>query len=194
MISVIVPLWNPWEATKKLWASLGHQAVTYELIVIDGREGAQKARNRGAAQAKGDYLFFCDQDVELKPYCLELMLKSLIATPTAGYAYSDYDRKGAVTGQYKAQLFDATRLREHNYIDTCSLMHREVFRCFDETIERLQDWDLWLTLLHESIGGIYIPRTLFTKYYRDGDVSTRNDYEYWHEIVRQKHGLKQERV
>lgn len=186
-VSVIVPLWQPWDATKKLWKSLRRQTIPYEIITVRGRGRAPAARNAGAAAAQGEYLFFCDQDVELEPTCLEYMLNALQSHPSVGYAYCDYKRSGVFMGLHRAQPFDAALLRVRNYIDTCSLMRNSVFPGFDESIGRLQDWDVWLTLLKRGVTGVYIPRVLYTKYYRQGDISTQDNYQQWHTIVSRKH-------
>lgn len=66
-------------------------------------------------------------------------------------------------------------------------MRRSVFPGFDEHLGRLQDWDVWLTLLERGVTGIYIPRILYTKHYRPGDISLRDNYRQWREIVSRKH-------
>jgi hypothetical protein len=54
---------------KFLLKGLKNQSVEYELILIDNRTGkfksAPEALNYGGAKAKGDYLIFAHQDVEL---------------------------------------------------------------------------------------------------------------------------------
>lgn len=187
-ISVIVPLWHPWEATEKLWKSLERQSVPFELITVDGSRGAPRARNRGAEVAQGDFLLFCDQDLELHPLCLSSLFTALQANPHAGYAYCDYLRRGALGGLWKSRPFDAAELRQRNFISTTSLLRRCFFPGFDETLERYQDWDLWLTLLERRIHGIYVPRALFTAHYRPGDISMNAATEpLWYQRVLDKH-------
>ena len=48
------------------------------------------------------------------------------------------------------------------YIHTTSLIRKKDFPGFDENIKRLQDWDLWLTMLEQGKRGIWIPKYLFT--------------------------------
>lgn len=176
-ISVIVPLWQPWEATDRLWKSLEHQFVPFELITVDGSCGAPAARNRGAGLATGVFLFFCDQDVELYPSCLSSLHAALLAEPSAGYAYCDYARSGALTGIHRARPFSPHALYQKNFISTMSLLRRPLFPGFDVTLPRFQDWDLWLALLERDVTGTYVPRTLFTAHYRPGDISTQSATE-----------------
>jgi len=187
-ISVIVPIWQPWEATEKLWKSLERQSVAFELITIDGSRGAPRARNRGAEVALGDFILFCDQDIELHPLYLSSLFTALQANPHAGYAYCDYRRCGALDGLWRSRPFDAAALRQRNFISTCSLLRRRFFPSFDEALERYQDWDLWLTILERGIHGTYVPRALFTAHYRPGDISTNAATEsLWHQRVWDKH-------
>ena len=128
-------------------------------IVHAPHAGAAAARNRGFAESHGEFIFFCDADVVLRKDCLERMTRALAENPGASYAYSDY-RLG-----YKKMPgvpFDGEKLKKLNYISTMSLVRRQDFPGFDESLRRFQDWDLWLTLLEQGKAGIYIPEVLFT--------------------------------
>lgn len=57
--------------------------------------------------------------------------------------------------------FDVKVLTDHNFIMTTSLIRKEVFPLFDESLKRFQDWDLWLTLAKQGKEGIYIDEFLF---------------------------------
>ncbi|MBI1319597.1 MAG: glycosyltransferase [Candidatus Hydrogenedens sp.] len=94
-ISVVVPSYNPRpEHLRALYESLLAQTWThFEVIVVDDaspeadyallqderfrvvrqpeNRGPAAARNRGAAEAKHDWLFFTDTDCTLAPDCLE---------------------------------------------------------------------------------------------------------------------------
>jgi hypothetical protein len=48
------------------------------------------------------------------------------------------------------------------YIHTSALIRRTHFPRFDESLKRLQDWDLWLTMLEEGHMGIWVDKVLFT--------------------------------
>ena len=50
------------------------------------------------------------------------------------------------------------------YIHTTSLIRREALpeKPFDENLKRLQDWNLYLTLLEAGYGGAFVPEVLFT--------------------------------
>ena len=131
--------------------------------------GANAARNRGAQEARGDYLFFCDADLVLRPDALGKMLAALDRYPDASYAYCSFRFGWHV---FRLWPFEARRLRRMNYIHTSSLIRREHFPGFDESIRRLQDWDLWLTMLEQGHTGTFIPEVLFKAIPHQGGIST----------------------
>jgi glycosyltransferase involved in cell wall biosynthesis len=137
-------------------------------LINQENRGGNAARNRGYREAKGRFLLFCDADVIMRPDMLEKMLGALDAHPDASYAYSSFK-----FGWKKFRLwpFDAGTLRRMNYIHTTSLIRRERFPGFDEKIRRLQDWDLWLTMLEQGHGGVWVPEYLFICLPHKGGIS-----------------------
>jgi len=182
MISVIIPAYNDVRHLEKCLASIFAQSFKdLEIIVVDDGSaetaakkiseiavgirvahfphiGAAGARNSGFKISSGEFIFFCDADVELKSGCLEKMREALGAHPEAAYAYSDYQLGWK---KMPARAFDAKALKKCNYISTMSLIRRADFYGFDESLKRFQDWDLWLTMLERGKAGIYIPEVLF---------------------------------
>jgi len=133
-------------------------AVFIRLTLIDQENrGAQVARNRGWRASRGDLLLFCDADVRMQPDMLEKMSAALAAHPEASYAYGAF-RFGWKT--FGGIPFSADRLREYNFIHTSSLVRAKDFPGFDESIKRLQDWDVWLTMLEAGKTGILVPEIL----------------------------------
>lgn len=128
-------------------------------IFSQTNQGAPAARNRGAKEARGEYLFFCDADAILRANALEEMMSALAFNPTVGYAYSSFlwGRK-----LFKIGPFDAEKLKREPYIHTMSLIRREIFPGWDESIKKFQDWDLWLTMLESGHSGVWIDKVLFT--------------------------------
>lgn len=155
-------------------------------LIAQEHRGAASARNAGARVARGQYLFFCDADVILEPEALSLMLKALINNDHAAYAYCAFRFGNRVMNAVK---FSDYWLQRINYISTMSLIRRNDFTWFDETLRRFQDWDLWLTLLKRGRIGVWVPRPLFQALDRPGISSSkigRNDAEL---VIRIKHGL-----
>jgi glycosyltransferase involved in cell wall biosynthesis len=183
MISVIIPLYNKRKTIGKTIESILNQTdKDLEIIVVDDgssddsisailvpaeisiktiirpHSGAPAARNSGAKEARGEYLFFCDADVVLKPDVLEKMKIALEKNPGTSYAYCSFRLGRKVM---PAMPFDAEKLKKINYISTMSLIRRADFPGFDEQLKRFQDWDLWLTMLERGKTGIFVPGILF---------------------------------
>ncbi len=191
MISIIIPVYNQAQKIIKTLRSIAAQTYQdYEVIIVnDGSSdgvanicgkyleslvtnqsylflnqvnaGAPAARNRGAKEAKGEYLFFCDADAILIPSALESLVRNLEANPSISYAYSSFLWGKKI---FKLSEFDPEKLKKMPYIHTMSLIRRSDFPSsgWDESIKKLQDWDLWLTMLEQGKTGLYIPEVLFT--------------------------------
>lgn len=109
-VSVIIPSYNRGHVIKRTLDSFLNQTFTdFEIIVVDNnstdntkevvsnipnvkyvleeRQGVHWARNRGALEAKGDILYFTDDDMEADSKLLEEIVRVF-----------DIDNVGAVTG------------------------------------------------------------------------------------------------
>ncbi|HRH32147.1 MAG TPA: glycosyltransferase family 2 protein [bacterium] len=183
LISVIIPTYQHAASLPKCLDSVFAQIYQpLEVIVVDdgstddtqavleryaGRiisikqenAGANPARNRGLREAKGDYVIFCDADVTMSPGMLERMYGALTQHPEASYAYSGF---WFGWKHFKGIPFSADGLKRTNFVHTSSLVRRADFPGFDDAIKRLQDWDVWLTMLEHAKVGILVPETLFT--------------------------------
>ncbi len=191
MISIIIPVYNQAKFLKKCLQSILDQTykdneilivndgstddsgevaenfrpkfeelgVRYEVLTHDN-EGAPAARNSGFQIAKGEYTLFCDADAVLKPDCLQTMLDNLKNHPEASFVYSAFywGRK-----LFKLCPYSAAKLKKMPYIHTVSLIKTEHFPVtgWDQNIKRLQDWDLWLTMLDQKHIGYWIDEPLF---------------------------------
>lgn len=188
-ISIIIPVYNHAKALAPCLQSIKNQTVGVgglEIIIVnDGstditqpeleakvqlfnfstiqliyqsNQGAPVARNNGFKQSTSQYILFCDADVVMKPDMLEKMVKVLDENPNVSYVYSAFK-----FGRKKFRLweFDVEKLKQMPYIHTTSLIRREHFPGFDPSLKRLQDWDLWLTMLEQGHVGKWITEVLF---------------------------------
>lgn len=189
MISIIIPLYNQANKIKKCLKSIQNQTYNnYEIIIINDRStdrlsrvikwskkefgyeiewshnyenhGAPYARNKGFKKSKGEYLLFCDADAELTSDALKLMLKTLNKNSSASYVYSSF-----LWGKklFKVGAWSKKKLENGPCIHTMSLIRRKHFPLsgWDESIKKLQDWDLWLTMLKDGHRGLWIDKILF---------------------------------
>lgn len=144
-------------STDNIEEVLRHYKKNFQLITQKNK-GSNPARNRGAKEARGEYLLFCDADIKMEPQMLEIMLNTLKNNPKASFAYASF-KFGHKT--FKLGPYSADKLKNMPFIHTTSLMRRAHFPGFDEKIKRLQDWDLWLTMMEKGYTGIWIDKILF---------------------------------
>lgn len=194
MISIIIPAYNSEDTITQCLDSLFAQShKDFEVIVVnDGstdqtfkklepyknritlinqeNKGSNPARNRGWREAKGEFLLFLDSDITMRQDCLEKMLNALEENPHASYAYTSfrYGRK-----LFRFWPFDAERLKKMPFVMTSSLVRQKDFPGFDEKIKRLQDWDVWLTMLEKGKIGVWVPEVLNSVRVRKSGISSR---------------------
>ncbi len=143
------------DATRDILSGHEHKV----RIIHQDNKGAAAARNKGFDVSRGEFVLFCDDDVVLQPDMIEKMVRTLEQYRDKAYCYCNFK-----FGWHTFDLFpfDAARLRRENYISTMSLMRRETFIGFDESLRRYQDWDLWKRMLDRGSVGVWYPERLFT--------------------------------
>ena len=189
MISVIIPVrqgGSPETTLRSLAGEIGGAEV---IISWDEEPGnANRARNAGAKLARGGYLLFSDDDIEWQPGAVAALRAALEERPEFSWAYGCYEMAGR---NYCQRAFNVEDLRRVNYVSTMSLIRRADFPGFDESILRLQDWDLWLSMMAAGAIGCYCRRLVFRTQRREGITFGNSlSWERAAEIVRRKHGLR----
>lgn len=171
-----------------------------EIIINDNPGGAPKKRNDGFKKSTQPYVFFCDDDIILPANALQRLYDDLTQAKDSKIKYSYCGYQGIVLhpqthpmrGNFpiKSRPFDGQLLRRGNYISTMSLVERNAFPMFDENLKRLQDWDVWLTMLKNGYEGIFVPDITFFAYYLDEGITSNgnNEQEAMLAIIR-KHNL-----
>ena len=171
-------------------------------IINQENHGAPAARNRGFAEAKGEYVIFFDADTIASTEMIAKMKTALLMNPDAAYAYSGFKFGWKVM---RPVVFSGDLLKQNNYIDVTSLIRKPDFPGFDEVIKKFQDWDLWLTLLQKNKTGVCVPEILYKKivagrvgisrwlpsfvYRLPWKGQTVNRFEEARQIVLKKHGF-----
>ena len=223
-ISVIIPVYNAQDTIEDCLNSIFSQTFKdLEVIAVnDGSTdlswtilekwqdrvkifsqknmGAPVARNFGFAQSQGDYVIFCDSDVVMKPVLLEKMHQTLEKNKDKAYAYSSF-KFGWKT--FKIWPYDLNKLKLGPYIPTTSLIRRNYFPGFDESLKKFQDWDLWLTISEKGGEGIWLSEVLFCAktggtmsrwlpkfFYKLSWLKFVKKYNQAKTIIQKKHNLK----
>jgi hypothetical protein len=219
LVSVVIPHYNCQEYLPKCLASLAKQTYScIEVIVVDDGSkqkaqtkkivesfkpmipalrfiqlkkngGAPVARNAGASMAVGEYVYFCDSDIELYPESLENLVRSLLEDQGASFAYGGFKWGASLI---PPKEFDADKLRNRNYVTTNSLVRRSDCPEWDERLKRHQDWDLWLTIVNNGGRGVCCGNFLFETPIREDGISNDTNIGMMDSvaIIREKHKVK----
>ena len=176
------------------------------IQIFAEHRGRCAARNTGFRASKGEFIIFLDAAAEMVPTMLSRLYQALQENQQYSFAYSSFKWRWK---KFPSFSYDAERLKKMNYIHTSTLIRREHFPGFDETIEKFNDWDLWLTMMERGHYGIYIPEVLFCMRAHGTTASSWlpsvmykipwqklgihipqiEKYEKWKKIVQEKHGI-----
>lgn len=132
--------------------------MTYRSIAKRGR---CRAGNVGLAAAAGRFLGFLDDDDQFLPQHVELLAAALARQPSAPAAYGlafevptrmlgREPLRYVEAGRYVVhrRAFEPSELASRNFLPIQAvLFRRELFERFgglDESLENLEDWDLWI--------------------------------------------------
>ncbi|HSU28265.1 MAG TPA: glycosyltransferase family 2 protein [Chitinophagaceae bacterium] len=123
-----------------------------KILVNDGRPGAAETRNKGAKEARGQYLFFLDADVLPEPELVGKTADMIEKDPAIDAWFGSYDHSPSQTNfysQYK-NLFNHY-IHQHSSPDAltfwsaCGLIKKNVFEKtggFDNRYRMLEDIEL----------------------------------------------------
>src|SRR5690554_6825465 len=210
LVSVITPTYNRADYLPFAVESVLSQSVPdFELIVIDDgstdgtaelmeryladsrirylkqeNQGQSVARNRGIAEARGQFICFLDSDNAWVSTKLETSLKAFEEHPEADIVYGDFitiDGEGHEHGVNRMARYSGRitpQLLRDNFVSMNTTMTRK--RCFDEiggfdSADRLaEDYGLWLRF-STRYQFLYVPAVL--GYYRVMENQISSDKE-----------------
>lgn len=132
----------------------------YIYLATGEKRGRAGAGNIGLSLAKGEYFNFLDDDDEFYPEHIEKLLHVIMEENTmAAYSIAQ-ERQIRITGRYPyvfrvkrklvryKQPFNRLMLYYQNYIPIQSILFSRNFYDvkggFDERMDMLEDWDLWI--------------------------------------------------
>ena len=130
------------------------------VLRLPSCQGGASARNVGIAEARGRWIAFLDDDDVWSPHKLRLQLEMARAV-RAGFVYAravHVEEPGIVTrlmalpapGTLAVQLLSANVIPAgaSNVVVRAALVRR--LGGFDEKLDHLTDWDMWIRLAHEA--------------------------------------------
>lgn len=179
-VTVIIPTYNRRESLARALDSVIAQTVRpLEILVIDDgstdeteeflaeafgdvryffqeNRGVSAARNRGIAEARGDWIAFLDSDDEWKPEKLERQLAAVREAPDVQIVHTEeiWIRNGRRVNPMKKHA-KAGGLIFRQCLPLCAIspssvmIHRDLFDrvgVFDESLPACEDYDLWLRI------------------------------------------------
>lgn len=180
-IEVIVVDDGSTDSTAQIVSSCADERV--RLICLSGNQGANRARNRGITEAKGEYIAFQDSDDEWLTDKLEKQLAYMFRTDTKAaycpYILYDGDKACIVPDNYMNQDICeknvAEALKKGNVVGTPTLIiKRELFSktgLFDEDMKKLQDYEFVIRLVkNERLG--YMKEPLVKAYRMEQSITS----------------------
>jgi glycosyltransferase involved in cell wall biosynthesis len=209
LVSVITPAYNAERFIAETIDSVLAQTYTsWELIVVDDRstDGTAAliesyadqrirlvdgggtglpaaARNRGFAEARGDYVALLDHDDYWRPTKLERQMDVMLSRPEVGFVHTAADllrdgkmEPGRPDPEFAREDDMLARLLENNFIYASSvLVRRELIEQHggqdeDPGLRATPDYEHWLRLAPHTVFA-YVPETLLVYRLHDSNVT-----------------------
>jgi glycosyltransferase involved in cell wall biosynthesis len=141
-------------------------------VIHQANAGLPAARNRGACEARTEYLVFLDADDWIEPTFVATLHRAIAAEDAAGrggdvsHAYCQERLVGLGEGLWRVPDWDPMLLMITTLHPVTALVRRDRFEeagGFDESMrDGYEDWDLWLRLASRGWRGVRVREPLFT--------------------------------
>lgn len=201
LVSIIIPVYNMEEfLSATLDSVLASTYPAIEVVVVDDgstdrstciaqmyaerdqrvqlirqpNSGPSRARNHGAAIARGKYLLPVDADNLIAPDFIHQAVEVMEAREEVKVVAPGIERIGEKRGFWHLPPFSLGLLARRNIIDTCALYRHQDFdriKGYCEEIVAREDWDFWLSMLKD--GGEVVRFSNVGLYYRVRKQSKR---------------------
>ncbi|WP_406546711.1 glycosyltransferase family 2 protein [Succinimonas sp.] len=149
------------------------QIASKKIVVIEVEHGGLAyARNRGVENARFDWICYVDDDNLVRDNFLDVFYLAIMTNRGSEFFYAQHLL--STRNKFTEREFDRNLLLKGNYIDAGVICHsKSIFYragCFDESLIRLEDWDLIIRItgLTEPV---YIPEIVLD--YNSSDESDR---------------------
>ncbi len=211
LVSVIIPAYNSEKTlSRAIGSALEQNSIPLEIIVVDDgstdgtadkvreyggkvrliqqeNRGAGAARNRGVAEAAGEFIAFLDADDEYLPDRLCKGLEPLLANEKVGMTHCQCilhypDGNEEISGErfLRMQIFRPERMLNPLYQSTPSATLRKTVFLelggFDENLKTREDHDLWLRV-RERYEEVYVDEPLVRVHLSNSSLSARQGLE-----------------
>lgn len=186
-LTIVIP--NRYGETPKLTINSLYRSefTNFDIIIINDTAGnANVARNQGFGLVRTPYVLFSDNDINWEPWAIGDMFNFLEKYPKLSFCWGSYELNGRV---WCNRDWDPEQLKKRNYISTMSLVRTAHHPGFDEKIKRLQDWDVWLTMMKQGRIGKYIGKQIFTTPVRNGITRASISWEEALAAIKLKHQI-----
>jgi glycosyltransferase involved in cell wall biosynthesis len=215
LISVIIPVYNGAQTLQLCLEAVFHSdCARYEVIVADDgstddsvaiarrfpctvitapcHRGAAAARNRAAAQAKGEILFFTDADVMIRPDTLTRVMQAFAVHPECAAIIGTYTKETPVqnfVSKYKNLqhhwVGQTTPTYPASFFTACGAVRRAVFDTtkFNESWDRcLEDVVFGMDLVDRGLV-VYIDRTITVAHLKSYSLLSLIQSDLWRRAV-----------
>lgn len=154
--------------------------------IFQNNKGLSGARNSGIKLAKGEYLVFLDADDLILPDKLKVQSEYLCAHPEIDIVYSNSqwfveddftDTRQVEFPIHEGNVFNQLIYGNFMHVNSIMVRREKVIEVglFDELLRELEDWDLWLRMVHNGSKIGFTPSILSKVRIRKGSMTSNQN-------------------